>query len=157
MTLSAEPRGHRERSLKRVEPGGAAVIGDDAAVAVERIDRRVIARRTADAALSAMVSNTGWTSVGELEMTRRISLVAVCCSSASVSSRFRASQLREQAHVLDGDHRLVGEGLEQRDLLVGERPDLAATDEDGADGRILRGASARPARFGRRMCLERIG
>ena len=39
--------------------------------------------------------------------------VAVCCSSASVSSRFRLSQLREQAHVLDGDHRLVGEGLER--------------------------------------------
>ena len=32
----------------------------------------------------------------------------------------------EQPHVLDGDHRLVGEGLDQRDLLVGERPDLAA-------------------------------
>ena len=30
-------------------------------------------------------------SVGELEITRRISLVAVCCSSASVRSRFRAS------------------------------------------------------------------
>ena len=37
-----------------------------------------------------MASNTGWTSVGELLMTRRISLVAVCCSSASVSSRLRA-------------------------------------------------------------------
>ena len=38
-----------------------------------------------------MASKTGWTSVGELLMTRRISLVAVCCSSDSVSSRFRAS------------------------------------------------------------------
>ena len=37
-----------------------------------------------------MVSNTGCTSVGELLMTRRISLVAVCCSSVSVSSRLRA-------------------------------------------------------------------
>ena len=35
-------------------------------------------------ALSAMASNTGWTSVGELQMTRRISPVAVCCSSASL-------------------------------------------------------------------------
>ena len=34
-------------------------------------------------------------------------------------------ELLEQAHVLDGDHRLVGEGLQERDLLVGERPDLA--------------------------------
>jgi hypothetical protein len=30
-------------------------------------------------------------------------------------------QLLEQPHVLDGDHGLVGEGLEQRDVLVGER------------------------------------
>ena len=51
-------------------------------------------------------------------MTRRISAVAVCCSSASVSSRFRASQLLEQAHVLDRDDRLVGEGSNQVDLFV---------------------------------------
>ncbi len=43
------------------------------------------------AALLAMVSKTGWTSVGELEMTRRISPVAVCCSRVSVRSRFRRS------------------------------------------------------------------
>ena len=42
-------------------------------------------------ACSTMTSNTGVTSVGELEITRRISAVAVCCSSASVSSRFRVS------------------------------------------------------------------
>src|SRR6266446_572833 len=35
-------------------------------------------------ALAAMVSNTGWTLVRELLMTRRISLVAACCSNASV-------------------------------------------------------------------------
>ena len=28
----------------------------------------------------------------------------------------------EQAHVLDRDHRLIGKGLKQRDLLVGELP-----------------------------------
>ena len=43
------------------------------------------------AALRAMVSKTGWTSVGELEMTRRISPVAVCCSRVSVRSRLRTS------------------------------------------------------------------
>jgi hypothetical protein len=31
----------------------------------------------------------------------------------------------EQANVLDGDHRLVGEGLKQLDLLVGEGSDIA--------------------------------
>src|SRR6516225_8505016 len=38
-----------------------------------------------------MVSNTGFRSPGELEMTRSTSEVAVCCSSASESSRVRAS------------------------------------------------------------------
>src|SRR5262249_52248688 len=37
------------------------------------------------AALSATVSSTGWISVGELLITRKISLVAACCSSASAS------------------------------------------------------------------------
>ena len=64
--------------------------------------------------------------------------VAVCCSSASVSSRLPGSRSScEQAHVLDGDHRLVGEGLEQLDLLVGERPRLASADDDDADGLAL--------------------
>ena len=40
---------------------------------------------------ATIASNTGWTSVGELEMTLRISPVAVCCSRVSVSSRLRAS------------------------------------------------------------------
>ena len=48
---------------------------------------------------------------------RRISAVAVCRSSASL-------RLVEQAHVLDRDHRLVGEGLQQRDLLVARRARL---------------------------------
>jgi hypothetical protein len=30
-----------------------------------------------------MASNTGWMSAGELEITRKISLVAACCSNAS--------------------------------------------------------------------------
>ena len=38
-----------------------------------------------------MASNTGCTLVGDVEITRRISLVAVCCSNDSVSSRFRVS------------------------------------------------------------------
>ena len=42
-------------------------------------------------------------------------------------------QLREQPHVLDGDHRLVGECLEEHDLLVGEGPRLSLVDVDGAD------------------------
>jgi hypothetical protein len=41
-------------------------------------------------------------------------------------------QLSEQADVLDGDHRLVGEGLEQRDLLAGEGPDDSPRHRNGA-------------------------
>src|SRR5215469_17062724 len=44
-------------------------------------------------AVAAIVSNTGWVSAGELEITRRISEVAVCCSRAS-ASRFSASANR---------------------------------------------------------------
>ncbi len=49
------------------------------------------ARSQSRAALCAIASNTGCTSVGELEITRRISPVAVCCSRVSVRSRLRAS------------------------------------------------------------------
>ena len=40
----------------------------------------------------------------------KISLVAVCCS--SLVFELRSLQFLEQPHVLDGDHGLVGEGLE---------------------------------------------
>ena len=42
-------------------------------------------------------------------------------------------QLREQPDVLDGDHRLVSEGLGQLDLPVGEGPDLSSPHIDGTD------------------------
>ena len=43
-------------------------------------------------------------------------------------------QLFEEACVLDGDDGLIGECLEESDLLVRERPHLAAPDADGAKG-----------------------
>src|SRR5215471_1723032 len=43
-------------------------------------------------------------------------------------------ELREQAHVLDGDDRLVGEGSQQRYLSLRERSSLGSSDADGADG-----------------------
>src|SRR5438552_18038104 len=42
-------------------------------------------------------------------------------------------QFLEQAHIFDGDDRLVGEGLEQRDLLVRELPYLLSAKEEGTD------------------------
>jgi hypothetical protein len=52
----------------------------------------------------------------------------------------------EQAHVFDRDHRLVGEGLEQRDLSVVEPPDLHPPYQDDSD----RGALAQQRRRKRR-------
>ena len=64
-------------------------------------------------AFAAIVSKTGCTSVGELLMTRRISLVAVCRSSDSVRSRLRVCTSVSSRDVLDGDRRLVRERLHQ--------------------------------------------
>ena len=49
----------------------------------------------------------------------------------------RLGEFLEQPHVLDGDHGLVGEGLEERDLFFGERPQLGAPDRDGANRNAL--------------------
>src|SRR5262245_4623134 len=46
-------------------------------------------------------------------------------------------ELLEQPHILYGDYGLVGEGLEQCDLVVGEWPGLRAAHGDGSDGVTL--------------------
>ena len=73
--------------------------------------------------------------------------------------------LVEQARVLDRDHRLVGEGLQQRDLLVGERARArAANDGDRADRRALAqhrhdqsSAAAASAAAARQPCVRSVG
>src|SRR5262245_15657964 len=42
--------------------------------------------------------------------------------------------LFEQSHVLDGDHSLVGKGLEKSNLLVRERTDLQTSNKNHSDG-----------------------
>ena len=107
------------------------------------------------AADSTSVSSTVCRSKVERLMTLSTSAVAVCCCSDSLKLVRARLHLVEQAHVLDGDHRLVGEGRDQLDLLVGERPDLLAVDDDGADRarlpehRNARDASATAAQLGR--------
>ena len=49
----------------------------------------------------------------------------------------RLLRLLEQPRVLDGDHRLVGEGFEQRSILVSERHWRMAHHVDGADALAL--------------------
>ena len=57
----------------------------------------------------------------------------------------------EQPGILDRDHRLVGEGLDQRDLLVGERLDMVAQQRDDADRRASRSRGTESVvRFGGR-------
>ena len=46
-------------------------------------------------------------------------------------------QLGQQARVLDRDHRLIGEGLEERDLVVGEPAGLAAGQPDRPDRLVV--------------------
>ena len=55
------------------------------------------------------------TSVGELGMTRRISLVAACCSRRSRHNAVARLEFCEQPHVLDCNNVLVGKGLEKVD------------------------------------------
>ena len=46
-------------------------------------------------------------------------------------------QLREQPHVLYRDHRLIGEGLDQGDLILRERMDLTTPQSSHAKQRVL--------------------
>src|SRR5690349_3761496 len=68
------------------------------------------------AARCATACNTGATSVGELEMTCRISLIALCCSSAFASSRVRRSSLRSSVA-----------SASCNEAVIGRRPELPAT------------------------------
>jgi len=45
----------------------------------------------------------------------------------------RLLRLVEQPHILDGDHGLIGESLDQLDLLVGERLDFELVEDHHAD------------------------
>ena len=76
-------------------------------------------------------------SVGELAMTRRISLVAVSCSSASGSWRLRAVKFLKQPHVFNGDDRLASECLEKFDLFISERSNFGSANKDRSESYAL--------------------
>ena len=63
-------------------------------------------------------------------MTWSTSEVAVCCSSASVRSVGALTQFVEQPRVLDGDDGLGSEVLDQRDLLISERTNFLAVNDE---------------------------
>ena len=58
-------------------------------------------------------------------------------------AQFRVAlvEFLEQPHVLDRDHRLVGEGFEKRDLFVCEGTDLGAANCDCSDRQSLHEAT----------------
>ena len=106
------------------------------------------------AAVSITVSSTGCKSKVERLMTLQHSLVAVWYSSDS-SGRASIAQLAEQPRVLHRDHRLSREVLQQRDLLVGERPHLLPVERRSCratailaqrDDRLMRAARAQGMR-----------
>ena len=92
------------------------------------------------------LSNSGASSSRELLIAPSTSDVAVCCSSDSARSRSRP-HLFKQTNILDRDHRLVGEGGDQLDLLlrVGLRHRLGHEDyaDDGSIAHQRR-AESRP-------------
>ena len=82
-------------------------------------------------AFSSMVWNTGSSSPGELEMTRSTSEVAVCCSSASDSSRVRACTSSNSRTFSIAITAWSAKVVDQLDLLVGERLNAAARQPPG--------------------------
>ncbi len=66
-------------------------------------------------------------------MTCNTSAVAVCCSKIAPAR----VHFGDQPRILDRDHRLRREILQQRDLLVGERPYLLAVDREETDCGII--------------------
>ena len=79
-------------------------------------------------AFASMASNTGSSSPGELaDDLQHLRGRGLLLQRLGKIARARL-HLVEQPHVLDRDHRLVGEGRDQLDLLVGERPHLLRSD-----------------------------
>ena len=141
--------GQRERRRPRCASGAVGRRRESGDGAAASPSTRQISARSAPhsrAALSAIVSSTGCRSVGRPAITaqhlRRGRLLLQRLGERPVA----LLQLGEQPGVLDGDHGLVGEGLQQRDLLVGERAHLHPRSRVIAPiGRALAAAAARPA------------
>ena len=124
-------RRHRERRAK----AGDRVSGIDAVTRPQRewtslpsnSNNPAEAPLHSSCARRVIRSNTGWVSSGEADITFSTSMVADCCSIRSPNSLLRCGQRRGarlqfaiRLGAADGDHRLLGEGLQQLDLAVGE-------------------------------------
>ena len=83
-------------------------------------------------------------------MTLSTSAVAVCCCSASLSSRGARLHLLEEAHILDRDDRLVGEALHELDLARGKRPGSSPRQAENTDDLVPRLSGTERPRGSRR-------
>ena len=110
-----------------VQRGGAERISLDAATDCRTWPRRCASRS------SSMAWNTGSSSPGELEMTRSTSEVAVCCSSASESSRVRACTSSNSRTFSIAITAWSAKVVDQLDLLVGEGAHLQSPQDDQAE------------------------
>ena len=80
-------------------------------------------------------------------MTLSTSAVAVCCCSDSPRSSVRWRKFVEQACILDCYRSLIGEGLQQIDVLVLERAHLSSGGLGSCQARDPRGVSERQGLF----------
>ena len=110
--------------------------------------------------LCTIASNTGWVSVSELLMTFSTSDVAVCCSSASVSSAVRACTSSNSRTFSIAITAWSAKVFSKLDLLVGERPHGSVRADARSRRSALPSRSSGRARWravaGRRCQLRRL-
>ena len=70
-------------------------------------------------------------------MTSRTSEVAVCCSQQFREVARACLHLLEQTDIADGDHGLIGEGLQQGNLFIAERVNFRSAKDDHPDALAL--------------------
>jgi hypothetical protein len=86
------------------------------------------------------VSNTGWTSVGEPEITPKISLVALWCANASVSAAFASASSGVRALSLaEARGRLLEARRRPDEVFFVASPPLSAGSQEGCkeDGKTI--------------------
>ena len=114
----------------------AVMGGEPELVAVHAEDRGVERLTQASGALCDHVEHrldVSWRTTDHAEDLGSRRLLSEAVGQLMVASL----QLLEQPHVLDRDHRLIGEGLDQGDLILRERMDLTTPQSSHAKQRVL--------------------
>ena len=128
--------------VRRCADRGRSIATSGKRLAVEGTQRLPDAASHSRTAFSSIASNTGARSPGEELMTCKTSAVAVCCSKASrVSVSSRAFSIAMTA--------CAAKFCRQRDLLVGEWPDLLPINANDATVLVL------AERHGQGACARR--